>query len=99
MVFPTANLTILILNNSRIFLLFASLILHLHPQLRLRGGAVAARWAHNPKVGGSNPPSATREDSSSFSVRSFSFIPSELLINCDFARKNEFTFEVRYNFG
>ena len=25
-----------------------------------RGGAVAARWAHNPKVGGSNPPPATR---------------------------------------
>ena len=24
-----------------------------------RGGAVAARWAHNPKVGGSNPPPAT----------------------------------------
>jgi hypothetical protein len=27
----------------------------------LRGGAVVARWAHNPKVGGSNPPSATRK--------------------------------------
>ena len=27
----------------------------------LRGGAVAARWAHNPKVGGSNPPSATKK--------------------------------------
>ncbi len=26
----------------------------------LRGGAVVARWAHNPKVGGSNPPSATK---------------------------------------
>ena len=26
----------------------------------MRGGAVAARWAHNPKVGGSNPPPATR---------------------------------------
>ena len=25
-----------------------------------RGGAVAARWAHNPKVGGSNPSPATR---------------------------------------
>ena len=24
-----------------------------------RGGAAAARWAHNPKVGGSNPPPAT----------------------------------------
>ena len=27
----------------------------------LRGGAVVARWAHNPKVGGSNPPSATKK--------------------------------------
>ena len=27
--------------------------------LILRGGAVVARWAHNPKVGGSNPSSAT----------------------------------------
>ena len=26
-----------------------------------RGGAAAARWAHNPKVGGSNPPPATRQ--------------------------------------
>ena len=26
----------------------------------MRGGAVAARWAHNPKVGGSNPPPATK---------------------------------------
>ena len=31
---------------------------HHHPA---RGGAVAARWAHNPKVGGSNPPPATNE--------------------------------------
>ena len=29
----------------------------------LRGGAVVARWAHNPKVGGSNPPSATNDNS------------------------------------
>ena len=35
------------------------------PTMILRGGAVVARWAHNPKVGGSNPPSATIEDSSS----------------------------------
>ena len=27
----------------------------------LRGGAVAARWAHNPKVAGSNPASATKK--------------------------------------
>ena len=25
-----------------------------------RSGAVAARWAHNPKVGGSNPPSRNK---------------------------------------
>jgi hypothetical protein len=35
-----------------------------HPRVReartTRGGAAAARWAHNPKVGGSNPPPATR---------------------------------------
>src|SRR5665811_1549245 len=62
----------------------------------MRGGAVVARWAHNPKVGGSNPSSATIEDSSSFLMGSFSFIPSELLINWDFARNKEFTLEVRY---
>ena len=27
--------------------------------MNLRDGAAAARWAHNPKVGGSNPPPAT----------------------------------------
>jgi hypothetical protein len=31
------------------------------PTIILRGGAVVARWAHNPKVGGSNPPSATKK--------------------------------------
>ena len=35
------------------------IVLHLHSILR--GGAVVARWAHNPKVGGSNPPSATKK--------------------------------------
>ena len=29
--------------------------------LSVRGGAVAARWAHNPKVVGSNPTPATKE--------------------------------------
>jgi hypothetical protein len=48
--------------------------------LILRGGAVVARWAHNPKVGGSNPSSATRGDSSSFSVRSLSFIPFKIYL-------------------
>ena len=27
----------------------------------MRGGAVVARWAHNPKVAGSNPASATKK--------------------------------------
>ena len=27
----------------------------------LRGGAVVARWAHNPKVAGSNPTPATKK--------------------------------------
>jgi hypothetical protein len=35
-------------------------MLNLHLN-KLRGGAVVARWAHNPKVGGSNPPSATKK--------------------------------------
>ena len=30
-------------------------------QFTSRGGAVVARWAHNPKVGGSSPPPATTE--------------------------------------
>ncbi len=37
----------------------------LHSQTRkiLRGGAVVARWAHNPKVVGSSPASATKKAS------------------------------------
>ena len=38
-----------------------------------RGGAEAARWAHNPKVGGSNPPPATSR--SDFDVRPFCVNP------------------------
>ncbi len=33
-------------------------VLNLHSQTS-RDGAVVARWAHNPKVGGSSPPPAT----------------------------------------
>ena len=62
----------------------------------LRGGAVAARWAHNPKVAGSSPVPATREDSSSDLMGSFLLIPPETLLKSDFARNKEFTFEVRY---
>jgi hypothetical protein len=40
-------------------LVIGYVILNLHPQFILRGGAVVARWAHNPKVAGSNPASAT----------------------------------------
>lgn len=45
-----------------------------------RGGAVAARWAHNPKVGGSNPPPATTDDPGrTVRVRSFVFNPPLIL--------------------
>ena len=57
---------------------------------------LVARWAHNPKVVGSSPTPATKEDSSSDLMGSFLFIPSEVLLYCDFARNKEFTFEVRY---
>ena len=33
--------------------------IHLHSKKTVRGGAVVARWAHNPKVIGSNPVPAT----------------------------------------
>ena len=33
-----------------------------HPLATTRGGAVAARWAHNPEVVGSNPTPATIEE-------------------------------------
>jgi hypothetical protein len=46
----------------------------LHPILR--GGAVVARWAHNPKVGGSNPPSATKKKPCCDSNRAFLFSDS-----------------------
>ena len=36
-----------------------------------RGGAAAARWAHNPKVGGSNPPPATKLNSRRICVGCF----------------------------
>jgi hypothetical protein len=42
-----------------------------------RGGAAAARWAHNPKVGGSNPSPATSSDAMAFSRRVLLvFVPS-----------------------
>jgi hypothetical protein len=40
-----------------------------------RGGAVEARWAHNPKVVGSNPTPATKEDEANPTGFAFSFAP------------------------
>ena len=47
---------------------------------------LVARWAHNPKVVGSSPTPATREDSSSDLMGSFLFVPSEVLLNIDFTK-------------
>ena len=38
-----------------------------------RGRAVVARWAHNPKVGGSNPPLATKISENSSIGRALDF--------------------------
>ena len=49
---------------------------------KLRGGAVAARWAHNPKVVGSNPAPATKQDFSDiFSGKSFFCFPVPFVIS------------------
>ena len=40
-----------------------------------RDGAVVARWAHNPKVGGSSPPPATKKNPEIFSGFFFHFPP------------------------
>jgi hypothetical protein len=48
-------------NKDEIFLANYSRIYYICTSKKLRGGAVVARWAHNPKVGGSNPPSATKK--------------------------------------
>ena len=44
-------------------------------QIILRGGAVVARWAHNPKVAGSSPVPATKKPPEFF-FRGFLFIIS-----------------------
>ena len=44
----------------------------LHSQTS-RGGAVVARWAHNPKVTGSSPVPATTKPETSIEVSGFSF--------------------------
>ena len=38
------------------------MVLTLHYKITPRGGAVVARWAHNPKVVGSSPAPATNAD-------------------------------------
>jgi len=43
-----------------------------------------------------SPAPTTREDSSSELMGSFLFVPPTSLLNWDFARNNEFTFEIRY---
>ena len=43
-------------------LVIKKIILPLQCKKIARSGAVVARWAHNPKVVGSNPASATREN-------------------------------------
>ncbi len=55
------------------------LIYYICPSI-LRGGAVVARWAHNPKVGGSNPPSATKKKPCRESDGDFCFWPVKSLI-------------------
>ncbi len=61
----------------------------------LRGGAVAARWAHNPKVTGSSPVPATKEDSSSDLVGSPSFLFCFSFVNECFTVTRVVAFEVR----
>ncbi len=43
-----------------LLILYSTVILLFLHQFKLRGGAVVARWAHNPKVVGSNPAPATK---------------------------------------
>ena len=40
----------------------AKMVVTLHSQTTPRGGAVVARWAHNPKVAGSSPAPATKNE-------------------------------------
>ena len=46
----------------------------------MRGGAVVARWAHNPKVGGSNPSSATKKKPWRESARALLFSDRQQLV-------------------
>ena len=51
----------------------------------LRGGAVVARWAHNPKVVGSSPAPATKENAKGI-IKSLAFF---------FSQKSPFIFKQR----
>ena len=57
---------------------------------------LVARRAHNPKVAGSSPAPATRDDGSEFSSEPFSFLPSETLDITELISKIQFVFLVRY---
>ena len=58
----------------------------------MRDRAGVARWAHNPKVVGSNPSPATKEDSSVKTTGEFSFSGSQPLnkpIDASFVQKRD----------
>ena len=56
----------------------------------VRGGAVVARWAHNPKVVGSNPAPATKTNSlQDVSPAFFVFASTELVRGLAGAKKQE----------
>ena len=60
---------------------------YLCTQKTSRGGAVVARWAHNPKVVGSNPAPATKE--SSLSRNSFFFFTPFILMSAESGLKED----------
>ena len=64
----------------KFFLVTTGIILIFAPLKKLRGGAEVARWAHNPKVGGSNPPSATKKKPWRESAGVFCFQPEPSLL-------------------
>jgi len=69
-----------------------------HPQMDSRGckpGQPSPKGELMSNANNTTP--ATTKDSSSELMGSFLFIPPEVLMNCDFARNKEFTFEVRYS--
>ncbi len=53
-----------------------------HPLAMPRGGAVAARWAHNPEVVGSNPTPATRKSSRGMTRALLFYLKNERELCC-----------------